>query len=125
MHAAEHHGGSALLVMAGGLTRSCIASIKNQACYSELEKPMEQITEQLKQIIISGLRIKDRTAADLTDETELLGGELEIDSIDILQLILEIERQFKIELVEGELDQSAWRTIGTLAASVQAKIAQQ
>jgi acyl carrier protein len=84
---------------------------------------MDKITEQLKQIIISGLRIKDRTAADFTDDTELLGGDLEIDSIDILQLILEIERQFKIKLVEGEIDQNAWRTIGTLAASVQAKVA--
>ena len=84
---------------------------------------MDKITEELKQIIISGLRIKDRTAADLTDDTELLGGDLEIDSIDILQLILEIERRFKIKLVEGELDQSAWKTIGTLAASIEAKVA--
>jgi acyl carrier protein len=84
---------------------------------------MDKITEELKQIVISGLRIKDRTAADFTDDTELLGGDLEIDSIDILQLILEIERRFKIKLVEGELDQSAWKTIGTLSASIQAKVA--
>jgi acyl carrier protein len=84
---------------------------------------MDQITEQLKQIIISGLRIKDKTAEDLRDDTQLLGGDLEIDSIDILQLILEIERRFQIKLVEGELDQEAWQTIGTLAASIQAKVA--
>ncbi|MFZ1083355.1 MAG: phosphopantetheine-binding protein [Terracidiphilus sp.] len=86
---------------------------------------MDKITEQLKQIIISGLRIKDRTAEDLSADTRLMDGDLEIDSIDILQLILEIERQFKIKLVEGELDQSAWQTIGSLAASIQAKVAEQ
>jgi acyl carrier protein len=53
----------------------------------------------------------------------LLGGDLEIDSIDILQLILEIERRFGIKLVDGELDESAWRNIGTLAAAVEAKVA--
>jgi acyl carrier protein len=84
---------------------------------------MKNITQQLKEIIIVGLRIKDRTVADLSDDQQLLGGDLEIDSIDILQLILEIERRFGIKLVDGELDEGAWQTIATLAASVEAKLA--
>jgi len=52
-----------------------------------------------------------------------LGGDLEIDSIDILQLILEIERRFGIKLVDGEFDESAWQSIATLAAVVEAKVA--
>jgi acyl carrier protein len=82
---------------------------------------MENTSQQLKEIIIAGLRIKDRTAADLSDDQQLLGGDLEIDSIDILQLILEIERRFGIKLVDGELDESDWRSIKTLAAAVEAK----
>jgi acyl carrier protein len=92
-------------------------------CYAGREIDMENITQQLKEIMIAGLRIKDRTAADLSDDQQLLGGDLEIDSIDILQLILEIERRFGIKLVDGELDESAWRNIGTLAAAVEAKVA--
>ena len=84
---------------------------------------MENISLQLKQIIIAGLRIKDRTAEDLSDDQQLLGGDLEIDSIDILQLILEIERRFGIKLVDGEFDESAWQSIATLTAAVQAKVA--
>jgi acyl carrier protein len=84
---------------------------------------MENISQQLKQIIIDGLRIKDRTAAELSDDQPLLGGDLEIDSIDILQLILEIERHFGIKLVDGEFDESAWQSIGTLATTVEAKVA--
>ena len=82
---------------------------------------MENTSQQLKEIIIAGLRIKDRIAADLSDDQQLLGGDLEIDSIDILQLILEIERRFGIKLVDGELDESDWRSIKTLAAAVEAK----
>ncbi|HME57715.1 MAG TPA: phosphopantetheine-binding protein, partial [Terracidiphilus sp.] len=70
---------------------------------------MENTSKQLKEIIITGLRIKDRTPEDLSDDQQLLGGDLEIDSIDILQLILEIERRFKIKLVDGEFDESAWQ----------------
>ena len=84
---------------------------------------MENISQQLKQIIVAGLRIKDRTAEDLSDDQQLLGGDLEIDSIDILQLILEIERRFGIKLVDGEFDESAWKSIATLTAVVEAKIA--
>ena len=50
-------------------------------------------------------------AEDLSDDEPLLGGDLEIDSIDILQLILEIERRFGIKLVDGEFDESAWQSI--------------
>jgi len=84
---------------------------------------MENISQQLKEIIIAGLRIKDKTPEDLSDDQRLLGGDLEIDSIDILQLILEIERRFKIKLVDGEFDESAWQSVATLAATVEAKVA--
>jgi acyl carrier protein len=84
---------------------------------------MENISQQLKEIIIAGLRIKDKTPEDLSDDQRLLGGDLEIDSIDILQLILEIERRFKIKLVDGEFDESAWQSVATLAAAVEAKVA--
>jgi acyl carrier protein len=84
---------------------------------------MENTAQQLKEIIIAGLRIKDLTAADLSDDQQLLEGDLEIDSIDILQLILEIERRFGIKLVDGEFDESAWQSIRTLAAIVDAKVA--
>ena len=84
---------------------------------------MENTSQQLKEIVISGLRIKDKTPEDLSDDQQLLEGDLEIDSIDILQHILEIERRFGIKLVEGEFDENAWQSIRTLAATVEAKVA--
>jgi len=49
---------------------------------------MENIKHQLKLITIQGLRITDMRPEDLKDDAPLLGGDLGIDSIDILQLIL-------------------------------------
>jgi len=83
---------------------------------------MENIQQELKLIIIKGLRIKDRGPESLQDNQPLLGGDLEIDSIDILQLILEIERHFGIKLVDGEFDKAAWESINTLAATVEDKV---
>jgi len=84
---------------------------------------MENIKQQLKSIIIQGLRITDRSPESLRDDEPLLDGDLGIDSIDILQLILEIERYYGIKLVDGEFDKSSWESIDTLAATVEAKLA--
>ena len=65
---------------------------------------------------------QDKKPDDLSDDQQLLGGDLEIDSIDILQLILEIERRFGIKLVEGGFDDGAWKSIRTLTAAVEARI---
>jgi acyl carrier protein len=84
---------------------------------------MENVKDQLKPLILSSLRITDMTPADLHDDQPLLGGDLEIDSIDILQLILEIERHFGIKLVDGEFDEKAWGSINSLSATIQSRIA--
>ena len=84
---------------------------------------METIKQQLKAVIIRGLRIKDRGPESLDDNQLLLDGDLGIDSIDILQLILEIERQYDIKLVDGDFDKTAWESINTLAATIESKMA--
>ena len=84
---------------------------------------MASVKEQLKPIILKSLRITDLTPEDLRDDQPLLGGDLEIDSIDILQLILEIERHFGIKLVDAKFDEKAWESVNTLAATIESKMA--
>jgi acyl carrier protein len=85
---------------------------------------MPTIKEQLKPIILSSLRITDLTPEDLRDDQPLLGGELEIDSIDVLQLVLEIERHFDIKLVQGNFDQKHLESVNALAAVIESKVAE-
>lgn len=85
---------------------------------------MESTKEQLKSLILKSLRITDSTVADLRDDQPLMGGDIEIDSIDIMQLILEIERHFGIKLITGTFDQSVWKDINSLTAAVEEKMKQ-
>jgi acyl carrier protein len=85
---------------------------------------MASISEQLKPIILSSLRITDLTPEDLRDDHPLLGGELEIDSIDVLQLVLEIERHFGIKLVQGNFNPKSLESISALAAVIETKVAE-
>lgn len=82
----------------------------------------ETIEVRLKELLIRALRIEDMTPDQLSGDQKLLGGEIEIDSIDILQLILEIEKTFGIKLVTGEFARGEWQTIATLAAAIEAKM---
>src|SRR5580704_15036287 len=65
---------------------------------------MPSVKEQLKPIILNSLRLTDLPPAGRRDDQPLPGGGLEIDSIDVRQLILEIERQFGIKLVQGKFN---------------------
>ncbi|MGH9515675.1 MAG: phosphopantetheine-binding protein [Terriglobales bacterium] len=85
---------------------------------------MANVKEQLKPIILNSLRITDLTPADLRDDQPLLGGELEIDSIDVLQLVLEIERHFGIKLVQGNFNQKHLESINSLASIIESKMAE-
>ena len=80
------------------------------------------IRDQLKSLILSSLRMEDLTPADLRDDQPLLDGDLEIDSVDILQLVLDIERHFGIKLVTAEFQREAWETLDTLAATIEQKL---
>lgn len=82
---------------------------------------MENVKEQLKSLIVQSLRMTDITPDQLRDDQPLMGSELEIDSIDILQLILDIERHFGIRLVTGKFEPGVWESINTLAAAIEAK----
>jgi acyl carrier protein len=83
---------------------------------------MESVKSQLKLILVRGLRLPDDAVNQLHDDQPLLGGDLEIDSIDILQIILEIERHFGIKLVTGKFEEEVWASIDSLAAAVEAKL---
>ena len=85
---------------------------------------MASVKEQLKPIILKSLRITDLTPDDLRDDQPLFGGELEIDSIDVLQLIMEVERHFGIKLVQGTFNQKYLESVDALASAIESKVAE-
>src|SRR5580658_761632 len=92
-------------------------------CSGAAVNHMASVKEQLKPIILKSLRITDLTPDDLRDDQPLLGGELEIDSIDILQLVLEIERHFGIKLVQANFDKTHFDSVDALAAIIESRMA--
>lgn len=73
--------------------------------------------DQLKAIIRRDLNLgADETIAD---EMPLVGGDLDLDSLDVLMLVTSVEKQFKVKIANQNLGREAFETVATLAAFIE------
>jgi acyl carrier protein len=83
---------------------------------------MEISTTEIKEKIIASLNIQDLTADQIADDAPLFGaGGLELDSIDALELVVMLEKNFGIVIKDMEEGRPAFQSVTTLAAFVNAK----
>ena len=82
---------------------------------------MEKLIEDLKVKIVDILNLPDVTPADIQADAQLVGGELGIDSIDVLEMVIMIEKDYGVAINNKELGAKVFATLGTLAAYVHEK----
>lgn len=83
---------------------------------------MEISPTDIKEKIISSLNIQDVTADQIADDAPLFGaGGLELDSIDALELVVMLEKNYGIVIKDMEEGRPAFQSISTLTAFVNAK----
>lgn len=80
-------------------------------------------TERVKRVIRESLKLDAATTLD--DHMPLVGGEYDLDSLDILLIITNLEKTFGIQIREGTMSKAQFASIGTLAEYVAAQRAAQ
>ena len=70
---------------------------------------------ELKQIILSELKIKDLAPSDLEDDDPLFGGKLGLDSLDAIELVMILKKRFGIEVKDRNEARKHFESIRTLA----------
>jgi acyl carrier protein len=76
--------------------------------------------DAVKAVVVETLGVEDRADA-LDADTPLLGSLPELDSMAVLELVLELEQRFGI-MIEGEdVTADVFETLGSLAAFVDGK----
>ena len=71
---------------------------------------------RLKTLIIATLKLSDIQPADIPDKEPLIGSpRLGLDSIDALELVLAIEKQFGVKIGSSEESRRALADVSTLA----------
>ena len=74
--------------------------------------------DRLKIVIVKSLGIQDR-ADSLDASTELFGSMPELDSMAVVTLAVNLEREFDFEIDDEDFTGEVFETIGTLAEFVE------
>lgn len=62
----------------------------------------DDLINQLKTMLIEGLRLEDIMPDDLSPDAPLFNGGLGLDSIDALEIGVMLDRQFGIKITSGD-----------------------
>ena len=75
----------------------------------------DEVKRDLREMIVRELRLEDVKPEEVGDDLPLTGARLGFDSIDILELIVAIERRFGIRIKDAEVAATALATVNALA----------
>ena len=75
------------------------------------------IIEQIKSLMRRDLKLGD--GVDIQSDTPLVGGDFDLDSLDVLLLVTSIEREFGIKIADGQIGREAFKDVATLAGFVE------
>lgn len=76
---------------------------------------MEQLIEDLKGQIIKALKLEDVTPEDINTDAPLFGEGLGLDSIDALELIVLLEKEYGIRVENASAAKSVFTSVRTMA----------
>ena len=81
---------------------------------------MEALRQELKGKIIEVLNLEDVTVADINDDDSLFGEGLGLDSIDALELIVMLDKDYGIKLTDPKEGKNIFRSIDAMADYISA-----
>lgn len=77
--------------------------------------------DHVRRILRDALQLGDR-ADRLTEDTPLLGGIAEFDSMAVVTVITMLEEQFDVQVGDDEISADTFATVGTLARFLESKL---
>lgn len=80
---------------------------------------MSPLIEELKVKLIEILNLADVKPEDFDENSQLVGGELGIDSIDVLEMVVMVEKDYGIIINSQEVGQKIFSSITSLAEFIQ------
>jgi acyl carrier protein len=81
---------------------------------------MNELILELKDEIIKALNLEGLQPEDISDDGELFGDGLGLDSIDALELIVLLEKNYGIKLKDPAQGKEIFKSVRTMAEYVQA-----
>ncbi len=76
---------------------------------------MEALKQELKEKIIEQLNLEDITVEEIADDDSLFGDGLGLDSIDALELIVMLDKDYGIKLSDPKKGRKVFESIEVMA----------
>ncbi|SHH49942.1 MULTISPECIES: phosphopantetheine-binding protein [Chryseolinea] len=89
-----------------------------------MNQTIEELTQELRQELIKQLNLEDMIPADFDENTPLFGEGLGLDSIDSLELVVLLDRNYGIKLKDPKEGRQVFHSIRTMAEYIQKNRAQ-
>jgi len=80
---------------------------------------MGNLIDELRVKIIDTLNLEDVMPDDIGEDDQLVGGELGLDSIDVLELVIMIEKDYSVKIDNRELGAEVFANLRALAGHIQ------
>ena len=80
---------------------------------------MSNLRQELKAQIIEQLNLEDLEITDINDNDELFGDEIGLDSIDALELIVLLEKDYGIKITDPKEGKEVFYSVETMATYIE------
>lgn len=77
-----------------------------------------ELIQRLKELIITRLKLSDLTPEMIDPDAPLFGEGLGLDSIDALELVLGLEKEFGVVIPDAEVGRKVFQSVRTMAQYV-------
>ena len=81
---------------------------------------MKQLLQELKEKIVEELQLEDVDPNELADDTPFFDGGLGLVSVDLLVLVVLVERDYGVEIFSKDLGEKVFITLSSLAEYIEA-----
>jgi acyl carrier protein len=80
----------------------------------------QSLKAELKSFIVEHLKLSGVNPDSLKDDAPLVGGGLDLDSIDVLELVTGIEKKYGVRFEDPELVQEVFSSVNSIAKHIAA-----
>lgn len=79
--------------------------------------------DELKRLIVESLQLDGVDPDSIGDDDPLFGGELGLDSVDALELIVAMEKRFEVKIPSDQIDQESVGSVAAIHRFILARLA--
>jgi acyl carrier protein len=79
---------------------------------------MDELINELREKIVAALNLRDVAPGEIDPDEQLVGGRLGIDSIDVLEMVMLVEKDYGLTIDNRELGARVFASVRALAGFI-------